>query len=202
MTVLATNFIYSIFRWRQLEELQSKEKASTSKRNKQKLDDFTETDDNSNLEPCKEEMESDDYKSDDDSEEENETEESVKNEANEEVKEELEDNIESNYPNIKMEEEEDDDDVENITNYQDDQEHRWHHDEDDDDTTDGDKNSQEVLVKPDFSDDVPAVRPRCESRVVQKSVQPKVKKEEKEGKSNECSLCTDCLLYTSDAADE
>ena len=166
-----------------MEELQSKEKASSSKRKKQKLDDFDEADDNSNLQPCKEEMESDDYKSEDgDSEEENEMEELVKNEANEEVKEELgDDNIEANDPNIKMEKEEDDDDGENITNFEDGQEHGWHHDEDDDDTDDGDNSSQEVLVKPDFSDDIPAVRSRC--------VQPKVKNE---GMSNKCSLCTEC----------
>ena len=161
-----------------MEELQSQEKESSSKRKKQKLEilnSFAEADDNSNLEPFKEEMESDD-----DSEEENEMEAgSVKSEFNEGMKEELEDNIEPNDSNIKMEKEEDD-------NVDQNQEHGWHHDEDDDDdSTYGDKSSQEILVKPDIGDDITT---RCERN----SVQASVKKEEKEGKFNESSFCTEC----------
>ena len=176
-----------------MEELQCKEQSSSLKGKKKKLeipmlDNFAEADDNSK-ESCKEETESNDYKSDNDSEGEDEMQGSVKEEDNEEMKQELEDNMELTDPNIKVEKEEDTENIDNNTNNQDDQEQIWHNNEDDDDIIEGDKrimDSQEVLVKPDISDDVPALG------VAQKFVQPKVKKEQKEQEYKKSSLCTEC----------
>ena len=151
-----------------MEKLQLKKKASTVKRNDKKQgthDNFAETDDNENMDVCKDDLTSNPKKFVG-GEEETGMEASVKSETEEEMKEELEDNIEPNNPNIKKEE----------SSY--DEEYVWQ--EKEEDIFDGNIKSFKVLDKPNITDDIPAL---------ERFEQSKVKKEQE---YSESLLCTEC----------